>query len=43
MKLAIGDTLPPSGPAPTQVAPENTPAPSMPGQTMHGMDPNMKM
>ncbi len=48
MKLAIGDTLPPSGPAPTQVAPENspaqsTPAPSMPGQTMQGMDPNMKM
>ncbi|WP_420852281.1 DUF305 domain-containing protein [Rhizobium mesosinicum] len=36
MKLAIGDTLPPSGPAPTQAAPENTPAPSMPGKTMQG-------
>ena len=43
MKLAIGDTLPPSGPAPTQVAPENTPAPSMPGHTMQGIDPHMKM
>ncbi len=43
MKLAIGDTLPPSGPAPTQVAPENTPAPSTPGHTTQGMDPNMKM
>ncbi|ULJ75795.1 DUF305 domain-containing protein [Rhizobium gallicum] len=38
MKLAIGDTLPPSGPAPTQVGPENPPAGSM-----QGMDPNMKM
>jgi hypothetical protein len=38
MKLAIGDTLPPSGPAPTQVAPENAPA-----ESVQGMDPNMKM
>lgn len=38
MKLAIGDPLPPSDAAPTQVAPENTPA-----ESMHGMDPNMKM
>lgn len=38
MKLAIGDPLPPSGPAPTQVAPENTPA-----ESMQGMDPDMKM
>lgn len=38
MKLAIGDPLPPSGAAPTQVAPETTPAESMPG-----MDPDMKM
>ena len=37
MKLAIGDPLPPSDAAPTQVAPENTPA-----ESMHGMDPNMK-
>lgn len=43
MKLAIGDTLPPSGPAPTQVAPETAPARSMPSQVMPGMDPNMKM
>lgn len=35
MKLAIGDPLPPSDPAPTQVAPETAPAGSM--------DPNMKM
>lgn len=38
MKLAIGDPLPPSDAAPTQVAPENTPA-----ESMQGMDPNMKM
>jgi hypothetical protein len=43
MKLAIGDPLPPSDAAPTQVAPENTPAESMPSQTVQGMDPNMKM
>ena len=35
MKLAIGDALPPSTPAPTQVAPKTAPAGSM--------DPNMKM
>lgn len=44
MKFAIGESLPPSGPAPTQVVPEttpaqSTPAPSVPGQTMQGMDP----
>lgn len=38
MKLAISDPLPPSEAAPTQAAPENTPA-----GTMQGMDPNMKM
>ncbi|WP_337269446.1 DUF305 domain-containing protein [Oryzifoliimicrobium ureilyticus] len=38
MKLAIGDALPPSGPSPTQVAPE-TPSTG----SMQGMDPNMKM
>lgn len=43
MKLAIGDPLPPSVAAPTQVAPENAPAGSMPNKTMQGMDPNMKM
>jgi uncharacterized protein (DUF305 family) len=43
MKLAIGDPLPPSDAAPTQVAPENTPAESKPSQTMQGMDPKMKM
>ena len=37
MKLALGDPLPPSGPAPTQ-APAETPAASM-----QGMDPDMKM
>ncbi|MGV1759660.1 DUF305 domain-containing protein [Rhizobium sp. A22-96] len=35
MKLAIGDALPPSAPAPTQVSPKTAPAGSM--------DPNMKM
>jgi uncharacterized protein (DUF305 family) len=40
MKLAIGDPLPPSDAAPTQVAPENTPARSTPDTAM---DPNMKM
>lgn len=35
MKLAIGDALPPSAPAPTQVSPKTTPAGSM--------NPNMKM
>ncbi|NLS20735.1 DUF305 domain-containing protein [Rhizobium sp. P40RR-XXII] len=43
MKLAIGDPLPPSDAAPTQVAPEGTPARPMPGQTTPGMDSNMKM
>lgn len=38
MKLAISDPLPPSEAAPTQAAPDNTPA-----GTMQGMDPNMKM
>ncbi len=38
MKLAIGDPLPPSEAAPTQVAPEDTPA-----RSMQSMDPNMKM
>lgn len=43
MKLAIGDPLPPSDAAPTQVAPENTPAGSTPTQPMQSMDPDMKM
>ena len=38
MKLAIGDPLPPSEAAPTQVTPNTGPAASM-----KGMDPNMKM
>ena len=38
MKLAVGDALPPSSPAPTHVAPETTPA-----ESVQGMDPNMKM
>ncbi|NKL36866.1 DUF305 domain-containing protein [Rhizobium leguminosarum bv. viciae] len=38
MKLAIGDPLPASDAAPTQVAPENTPA-----ESMQSMDPKMKM
>jgi uncharacterized protein (DUF305 family) len=38
MKLAIGDPLPPSDAAPTQVAPETSSTGSM-----HGMAPNMKM
>ncbi len=43
MKLAIGDPLPPSEAAPTQVSPETTPTGSTPSKTMQGMDPNMKM
>lgn len=43
MKLAIGDPLPPSEAAPTQVAPETTPTGSTSSKTMQGMDPNMKM
>ncbi|MFK0333436.1 DUF305 domain-containing protein [Rhizobium sp. NPDC090275] len=43
MKLAIGDPLPPSEAAPTQVTPETTPTGSTPSKTMQGMDPNMKM
>ncbi|RLL71562.1 DUF305 domain-containing protein [Ochrobactrum soli] len=43
MKLAIGDPLPPSEAAPTQVTPETTPTGSKPSKTMQGMDPNMKM
>jgi hypothetical protein len=38
MKLAVGDPLPASNAAPTQVAPDDSPAASM-----HGMDPDMKM
>ncbi|WFU91412.1 DUF305 domain-containing protein (plasmid) [Rhizobium sp. CC1099] len=38
MKLAIGDPLPPSAPAPTQITPLATPS-----GAMHSMDPNMKM
>lgn len=37
MKLAIGDPLPPSGAAPTQVAPDNA------AGSLQGMDPKMKM
>ena len=43
MKLAIGDPLPPSEAAPTQVTPETTPTGSTSSKTMQGMDPNMKM
>jgi uncharacterized protein (DUF305 family) len=43
MKLAIGDPLPPSEAAPTQVTPETTPTGSTPSKTVQGMDPNMKM
>ncbi|TBC54643.1 DUF305 domain-containing protein [Rhizobium leguminosarum] len=38
MKLATGDPLPPSDAAPTQLAPETTPA-----ESMQSMDPGMKM
>ncbi|MGO8003108.1 DUF305 domain-containing protein [Rhizobium ruizarguesonis] len=37
MKLALGDPLPPSAAAPTEVPAES------PAASMHGMDPNMKM
>ncbi|MBB4291497.1 uncharacterized protein (DUF305 family) [Rhizobium leguminosarum] len=37
MKLAIGDPIPPSAPAPTQAPAEN------PTASVQGMDPNMKM
>lgn len=43
MKLAIGDPLPPSEAAPTQVTSETTPTGSTPSKTMQGMDPDMKM
>jgi DnaJ-domain-containing protein 1 len=43
MRLALGDPLPPSDPAPTQVSPQN-PVPSGAGMSMMpAMDPNMKM
>lgn len=38
MRLAIGDPLPPSGPVPTQVAPQSSCA-----KSVHSMHPNMKM
>jgi len=43
MKLAIGDPLPPSEAAPTQVTPQTTPTGSTPSKKKQGMDPNMKM
>jgi uncharacterized protein (DUF305 family) len=52
MKLAIGDPLPPSNAAPTQVTPDSTPAPataltptplSGSSSAMQGMAPDMKM
>ncbi|MBB3442388.1 hypothetical protein FHT93_002242 [Rhizobium sp. BK379] len=43
MRLALGDPLPPSDPAPTQIPPQ-TPVPSGAGMSMMpAMDPNMKM
>jgi hypothetical protein len=43
MRLALGDPLPPSDPAPTQVSPQN-PAPSGAGMSMMpAKDQNMKM
>ena len=43
MRLALGDPLPPSDPAPTQISPQNS-VPSGAGMSMMpGMDPNMKM
>ncbi|MBE1504653.1 hypothetical protein H4W29_001834 [Rhizobium viscosum] len=43
MRLALGDPLPPSDPAPTQIPPQN-PASSGTGMSMMpAMDPNMKM
>ncbi|MGR9170154.1 DUF305 domain-containing protein [Rhizobium sp. KDH_Rht_773_N] len=43
MRLSLGDPLPPSAPAPTQVSPQNS-LPSGAGMSMMPtMDPNMKM
>lgn len=43
MRLALGDPLPPSDPAPTQISPQSS-KPSEAGMSMTpAMDPNMKM
>ncbi|KAA0690612.1 DUF305 domain-containing protein [Neorhizobium sp. P12A] len=43
MRLALGDPLPPSTPAPTQVAPQSPASTGVGMSAMQGMDPNMKM
>jgi len=43
MRLALGDPLPPSDPAPTQVSPQNHVSSGVGMSMMPAMDPNMKM
>lgn len=43
MRLALGDPLPPSAPAPTQVSPESSVSSGAGMSMMPAMDPNMKM
>jgi hypothetical protein len=43
MRLALGDPLPPSEPAPTQVSPQNPRSSGAGMSMMPAMDPNMKM
>ena len=43
MRLALGDPLPPSEPAPTQVSPQNSLSSGAGMSMMPAMDPNMKM
>ncbi|MGM4912509.1 DUF305 domain-containing protein [Rhizobium sp. 768_B6_N1_8] len=43
MRLALGDPLPPSDPAPTQVSPQNPVLSGAGMSMMPDMDPNMKM
>jgi uncharacterized protein (DUF305 family) len=43
MRLALGDPLPPSEAAPTQVVPQTTASPDTAMSAMPGMDLNMKM
>lgn len=43
MRLALGDPLPPSEPAPTQVSPQSSVSSGVGMSTMPAMDPNMKM
>lgn len=43
MRLALGDPLPPSDPAPTQISPQSSSSPEAGMSMMPAMDPTMKM